>query len=240
MALTRYFLLILLSLPLVPAWGQAEDQNIDPWESMNRRVFAFNETLDKYLLKPVAKGYIFVMPDVAQRGVTNFISNMYEINSVFNSLLQGRPGSALHSGGRFVVNTTLGIVGLFDVATRMGIEQQVADFGQTLATWGVPSGPFVMMPLIGPKTLRSSAGYFFDTYTSGPSLQEDKTLAYLFWTVEVIDIRARLIQAEELISGDRYIFLRDAYLQRRDYFINGGVVDDTFSDYGDEQDWEEF
>ena len=97
---------------------------------------------------------------------------MYEINSVLNSLLQGRPGSALHSTGRFAVNTTLGIVGLFDVASRMGIEQQTADFGQTLATWGVGSGPFVMMPLIGPRTVRSTAGYFVDTYTSAPALQE--------------------------------------------------------------------
>lgn len=240
MRLPRFLLIMLLALPMAPAWGLAEGKNIDPWESMNRRVFAFNETLDKYLLKPVAKGYIFIMPDAAQRGVTNFISNMYEINSVINSLLQGRPGSALHTTGRFAVNTTLGIVGLFDVASRMGIEQQTADFGQTLATWGVGSGPFVMMPLIGPKTVRSTAGYFFDTYTSGPALQEDKQLAYIFWTVEVVDIRARLIQAEELISGDRYIFLRDAYLQRREYFINGGVVDDSFSDYEEEDDWEEF
>ena len=239
MPLSRYLLAIVLLFPLTPVLA-AEEENIDPWESTNRKIFAFNETLDKYILRPVAKGYDFVMPDAAQRGVGNFISNIYEFNSVLNSLLQGRLEGAAQSGGRLLVNTTLGILGFFDVATPMGIEPNVSDFGQTLAVWGVEPGPFVMLPVFGPRTVRSGVGYFVDTYTSIPALIEDREAAWVFWTVEVVDYRAGLLDADDLITGDRYIFIRDAYLQARRTYINGGVVEDSFSDFDEEGDWEEF
>ena len=239
MPLSRYLLAIVLLFPLTPLLA-AEEENVDPWESTNRKIFAFNETLDKYILRPVAKGYDFVMPDAAQRGVGNFISNIYEFNSVFNSLLQGRLEGAAQSGGRLLVNTTLGILGFFDVATPMGIEPNVSDFGQTLAVWGVEPGPFVMLPVFGPRTVRSGVGYFVDTYTSIPALIEDREAAYVFWTVEVVDYRAGLLDADDLITGDRYIFIRDAYLQARRTYINGGVVEDSFSDFEEEGEWEEF
>jgi len=240
MTLARYFLLLFLLVPMSLAWSAEQEKNIDPWESMNRRLFAVNDTLDKYLLRPVAKGYRFVMPDPAERGVTNFINNIYEFNSVINSLLQGRLEGAAQSGGRFMVNTTLGLLGFFDVASAMGIQHKPADFGQTLAVWGFDSGPYLMLPVIGPRTVRSGVGYVFDTYSSIPALIDDTELAYIFWTVEVVDIRARLLKAEELITGDRYIFIRDAYLQRREFFVNGGVVDDSFSDFEEEGEFEEF
>ena len=240
MTLARYFLVFLLAIPMASAQGVEEAINIDPWESMNRRVFAFNETLDKYLLKPVARGYRFVLPDFAQRGVTNFISNIYEFNDVINSILQGRAEGAAQSSGRFVINTTLGLLGLFDVATPMGIPLQRSDFGQTLAVWGVDTGPFVMLPLLGPRTVRSGAGYFFDTYTSIPALIENREAAWIFWTIEVVDYRVRLLDAEDLITGDRYIFFRDAYMQSRESFVSGGVVEDSFSDYEEGEDWEDF
>jgi len=240
MTLARYFLVFLLAIPMASAQGVEEAINIDPWESMNRRVFAFNETLDKYLLKPVARGYRFVLPDFAQRGVTNFISNIYEFNDVINSILQGRAEGAAQSSGRFVINTTLGLLGLFDVATPMGIPLQRSDFGQTLAVWGVDTGPFVMLPLLGPRTVRSGVGYFFDTYTSIPALIENREAAWIFWTIEVVDYRVRLLDAEDLITGDRYIFFRDAYMQSRESFVSGGVVEDSFSDYEEGEDWEDF
>lgn len=214
--------------------------DIDPWEPLNRNIFAFNETLDKYVLLPTAKGYRFVMPDPAEQGVSNFIANVYEFNSVVNSLLQGRPENALKSGARFLVNTTVGLVGLLDVASPMGIERSPADFDQTLYTWGIESGPFLMLPVFGPHTVRSSAGYFVDTYTSIPAFLDDQEWAYLFWTVEAIDIRANLIKADDLVTGDRYIFIRNAYLQRREYFLTGGKVQDTFSDFGAGDEYEEF
>ena len=239
MLLSRHLLTAILLLPLTSAWA-AEQENIDPWEPVNRKIFAFNETLDKYILRPVAKGYDFVMPDAAQRGVGNFISNIYEVNSVVNSLLQGRLEGAASSGGRFVVNTTLGLLGIFDVATPMGIKPSPADFGQTLAVWGVEQGPFVMLPVFGPRTVRSGVGYFFDTYTSIPALIDNREAAWVFWSVELVDYRAGLLDTEDLITGDRYIFIRDVYLQARHMYINGGVVEDNFSDYEEQGDWEEF
>jgi phospholipid-binding lipoprotein MlaA len=240
MTLSRYLLLFFLAIPLASAQGVKEDKNIDPWEPMNRRVFAFNETLDKYLMKPVARGYRFILPDFAQQGVTNFISNIYEFNDVINSLLQGRAKGAAQSSGRFVINTTLGLVGFIDVATPLGIPLQRSDFGQTLAVWGADTGPFVMLPLLGPRTIRSGAGYFFDTYTSIPALIDNREAAWVFWTIEVVDYRVRLLDAEELMTGDRYIFLRDAYMQARESFVTGGVVEDSFSDYEEGEDWEDF
>jgi len=243
MTLSRCILVALLAF--VPALPWAEDEgkssNVDPWEPFNRKVYAFNDTLDSWVLKPVAQGYQYVMPDVAQKGVTNFILNVYEFNSFFNSLLQGEFAGAARAGSRLLINTTLGLLGLVDVATPMGIEPFRSDFGQTLAVWGVDSGPFVMIPVIGPRTVRSTVGYFGDTYSSIPYLLNDNNWAWTFWTVEVVDYRARLLDAEDLISGDRYIFLRDAYLQRREAFVKRGKVQDSFSDFEkDDENWEEF
>jgi phospholipid-binding lipoprotein MlaA len=229
MTLSRYLLILLMAFPGYSSSAEEAQKNIDPWEPMNRRIFEFNETLDRYVLLPAAKGYRFVMPDPAERGVSNFIANIYEFNSVINSLLQGRPGNALQSAGRFLVNTTMGLGGILDVASPMGIEHSPADFGQTLFTWGVDSGPYVMLPVYGPRTVRSGIGYFVDTYTSIPSFLDDQQWAYFFWTVEAIDLRANLIKADELVTGDRYIFLRNAYLQRREYFLTG-KIQDSFSE----------
>jgi phospholipid-binding lipoprotein MlaA len=240
MSLLRSILVLLLLLPLGTACAAVEEREIDPWEPVNRKIFAFNETLDKYILKPTARGYRFVMPDAAERGVSNFIANIYQFNSVINSLLQGRLDGAAQSGGRFVVNSTLGLLGVFDVATPLGIQPHRADFGQTLAVWGFEPGPFVMLPFFGPRTIRSGAGYLFDTYTSIPALIDNREAAWAFWTVEVIDYRASLLDADDLITGDRYIFLRDAYISARETFVNGGVVEDSFSDFEEGEDWEQF
>jgi phospholipid-binding lipoprotein MlaA len=181
------------------------------------------------------------MPDAAQRGVTNFIANIYEFNSFFNSLLQGEFVGSAHAGGRFVINSTVGLFGFIDVASSLGITPFRADFGQTLAVWGFDTGPYVMLPLFGPRTVRSAVGYFTDTYTSIPYLTNDNTFSWTFWTVEVIDFRARVLDADELITGDPYIFLRDAYLQRREAFVTRGEVEDSFSDFGeDAEDWVDF
>lgn len=239
----RLFLLVVLLIAPGLSWANefGESRNVDPWEPLNRKIYTFNETLDTWVLRPVARGYKFVTPDFAEQGVTNFITNIYEFNSFFNSLLQGELAGASRAGGRFIVNSTLGLLGFIDVATHMGIDPFRADFGQTLAVWGMDKGPYVMLPVFGPRTVRSTIGYFTDTYTSIPYLINEETWAWIFWTVEVIDYRARLLDAEELVTGDRYIFLRDAYLQRRAAFVKRGEVEDTFSDFEeDSEDWEEF
>jgi phospholipid-binding lipoprotein MlaA len=241
MALTRYLLLFVLLLAGTPGVAEDAPVNKDPWEPFNRKMYVFNDTLDRWVLKPTAKGYKFIMPDFAEQGVTNFITNVYDFNSFFNSILQGEFAGSMNAGGRFLINSTLGLLGLVDVATQMGIEPFRSDFGQTLAVWGVGSGPFVMMPVIGPRTVRSTVGYFADTYSSIPALLNDNPIAWTFWTVEIIDYRARLLDAEDLMTGDRYIFLRDAYLQRREFFVTRGKVDDDFSDFDrSAEDWEEF
>lgn len=220
------------------ALGQDEMENIDPWEPVNRKIFAFNETMDRYLLRPVASGYHKVMPEPAQRGVKNFIYNVYEFNFMLNALMQGNPEGVATSVARFMVNTTVGVLGLFDVATKMGIEPQRADFGQTLQKWGFSKGPYVMLPLFGPRTVRSATGYYFDIYTSIPVLMWDTETTYAFWTAELISYRAGLLEYDDLITGDRYVFMRSAYLQSRETFLNGGLAPpDDFSDF--DEDWDE-
>ena len=132
------------------------------------------------------------------------------------------------------------MAGLLDVATPMGIEHSPADFDQTLYTWGIEPGPYLMLPVIGPHTVRSSAGYFVDNYTSIPAFLDDREWAYFFWSVEAIDIRANLIKADDLITGDRYIFIRNAYLQRREYILTGGKVEDSFSNSEEGDEYEDF
>lgn len=240
MALPRVLVMLLLALPGMSAWCMERGGDVDPWEPLNRKIFVFNETLDKYVLLPTARGYRFVMPDPGEQGVSNFISNIHELTSVANSLLQGRPQNALQSGTRFLVNSTVGLFGLLDVATQMGIEPSTADFDQTLYTWGVGSGPFLMLPLFGPNTVRSSAGFAVDNAYSIPALQDNGEWQNLFGVVEAVDVRANLIKADDLVTGDRYIFIRNAYLQRREYFLSGGKVEDTFSDVEDGEEYEEF
>lgn len=213
------------------------EANVDPLEWFNRPMFALNDGLDRFLVRPVAKGYDFVMPDPAQRGVGNFFANLYDFNAAINAVLQGRFKGAAQGGGRFLVNSTIGLLGIFDVATPMGIRPYRTDFGHTLAIWGAPPGPYVMVPLFGPRTFRSGTGTIVDTYTSVPTYIDNVPLRNSIWGLELVDGRARLLSADELISGDRYIFVRDAYLQSREAFVNDGEVVDNFSDFGDE--WEE-
>ena len=210
----------------------------DPLEPINRPLFALNDVLDRYALRPIARGYDYVMPAPARRGVSNFFANLYDVSSALNAVLQWRWEGAAHSTGRVLVNSTVGIVGLFDVASELGIESRRTDFGQTLAIWGVPEGPYVMLPLFGPRTFRSGAGTLVDTFAlSVPPYLDDRTVRNLIWGVELVHVRARFLDTDELITGDRYIFIRDAYLQSRSILVNDGRVVDEFSDF--EDPWEE-
>jgi phospholipid-binding lipoprotein MlaA len=236
--LARFILSILLLLPVHLVVAQEEVVNPDPLESINRPLFAFNNTLDRYLVRPLAVGYDFIMPAPAQRGVGNFFANMYDFTSALNAILQGRLDGAAQGGGRFVVNSTVGVLGFFDVATPIGIRPYRTDFGHTLAIWGLPPGPYVMVPLFGPRTFRSGTGTIVDTYASIPTYIDHVPLRNTIWGMELVDGRSRLLNAEQLMSGDRYIFVRDAYLQQRQYFITGGEVEDHFSDFDEAWDAE--
>ena len=193
---------------------------IDPLEPMNRAVFTFNENLDQYLVKPAAEAYKFVMPDAVRRGVTNFFSNIGDIFVAANNLLQGKPKEATSDIGRFLVNSTIGILGLFDVATDIGLEKHKEDFGQTLGVWGLSDGPYVVLPLFGPSTVRDTAGLVVDLKTdfvmNTNQLNSDERLGVT--AVRVLDRRANLLDAGQLLEDaafDKYSFLRDSYLQRR-------------------------
>lgn len=203
----------------------------DKFESWNRKVFAFNETMDRWFLKPVAKGYQAVAPGAVELGVSNFFDNLAEVTNVFNDVLQWKWRQAGNDTGRFLLNSTVGLAGLVDVAQKAGLEKSEGeDFGQTLAVWGVPRGPYLMLPLLGPSTLGDLPGEPVDWYTSPTAYVNPDRDRYMLTATDIIQTRAELLESEDMISGDRYIFIRDAWLQRREYLINDGEVDDEFSD----------
>ena len=239
MFLFRSLFLLVLFLSSGPLHAQmaAENKNVDPFESINRAMFALNNELYNYALRPAVETYQFIMPDVAERSVHNFFANLVDVNAIFNSILQGRLDKAAITSGRFLVNTTFGIAGFVDVATAMGIERYRTDFGYTLALWGVQPGPYLMVPLFGPHTLRSGTGVVVDIYSSPPTYLDDVAWRNSLYALSLVEGRSGLIQAEQLLSGDRYLFVRDAYLQQRDAFVNDGVVEDNFSNFDQDDDW---
>lgn len=222
----------LTSLLTASAWSVAADSEVgnpDPWEPLNRKIYVFNDVLDRYFLKPVAKGYEAVTPQFLEDGLHHMYTNVGEIGNILNSLLQAKFKNTAESGGRFVVNSTIGLLGFFDVANKMGMQVHDEDFGQTLGYWGVHSGPYLMVPFLGPRTVRDAFGSIADAYSDPvPYAIDHVPTRNEVLAGRVIDTRAQLLKAEELISGDRYIFLRDAYLQRRQFLIDDGAVKDSF------------
>ena len=224
----------------------------DPWEGFNRSMFAFNDTIDGAVLKPVAQGYKAITPTPVQKGVSNFFSNLGEISNIANNLLQGKWDGTASSTFRFLINSTAGWFGIFDVASEMGLKKYDEDFGQTLGYWGVSSGPYLVMPFFGPSTVRDGSAFVVEyTYvdeTGLLDLNSDEELGLL--GLKVIDTRARYLNAEGMIVGDRYSFIRDIYLQNRAYEVYDGNVpsklvaqdanqgDDSWSEdsWGDEAD----
>ncbi len=207
---------------------QAADE-VDPWEGMNRKIFVFNDTLDTYLVKPVAKGYLAVTPDPVEVSVSNFFENLGEVKNIVNDVLQWKWGQAANDSGRLLVNTTIGIAGLFDVAKHMGMPRaEGEDFGQTLADWGVGQGPYLVLPFLGPSTLRDLGGMPVDGYTNPIAYVDHVPTRNTVYATDLLETRASLIEAEDLISGDKYAFMRDAFLQRRNYLVKDGDVEDDF------------
>jgi len=202
----------------------------DPWEGFNRRVFAFNDVLDRYALKPVARGYKAVTPEPVQTGVGNFFSNLGEVRTALNSLLQGKPANAGLATSRFLINSTVGIGGLLDYATLMEITADKEDFGQTMAVWGWEDSRYLVLPLLGPRTLRDASGLPADFAANPITYMDDHQLRAGLTALDIIHFRAGLLDQESLISGDRYRFVRDAYLQRRQFEVNDGVLgEDPFA-----------
>ena len=221
----RFLLILLLSFPIF-----GEEIN-DPFEDLNRDIFIFNEKLDEKLLKPAALTYRKVTPQFARTGVTNFFNNLEEIDTTINQVLQGEIKYAFNDAGRFVINSTIGLFGLIDVASKMGLEKHEEDFGQTLGVWGFDSGPYIMIPFLGPSNPRDLLSRPISSFLSGTFAMEDNDVKITLLGIDALETRERLLDAETLIIGDKYIFVKDAYIQSREYEINNGSTeDDEFLD----------
>lgn len=220
------------------ASSQSLNDLSDPLRNVNQAVFRFNELLDNTVAKPLAVGYQTALPNRLQWGISNFFSNIGELQNVLNDLLQGKFSQAGNDSGRFLINSTVGMAGFFDVAARMGLpESDGEDFGQTLAVWGVPQGPYLMMPLLGPSTLRDLPARLVDRTVGLSEHVDDVATRNALLGLDVLETRARLLNAESAVSGDRYFFLKEVYLQRREFLINDGVVEDDFGDFGEYDDY---
>jgi len=212
----------------------------DRFESFNRVVFGFNMTIDKWLLRPLAVGYKAVTPDVVETGIGNFFSNIGEVSNIANDILQWKWKQAGNDTGRLLVNSTIGLAGIFDVAGKTGMpESDGEDFGQTLVHWGLPQGPYIVLPFMGPGTVTSTLGLPAEWYLDPVSEVTPDSSMYALKVTDLVHTRAQLLSAEELISGDRYVFIRDTYLQRRDYLIKDGKIEDDFGGgFNDDQTFE--
>lgn len=186
----------------------------DPWEGFNRKIFAFNQFTDRWLIKPVAKGYDWITPQWLNDTVTRVFENLDDLKSSLNSVLQWRWGYAGDDFGRFAVNSTLGVAGLFDVASKLDIPKHSTGLDMTLARWGVHAGPYLVLPILGPSTVRGAGAYYPGTYLWAPSYIADDPTRYSVYALYGIDTRADLLGLEKNIVGDPYTFLRDAYLQQ--------------------------
>lgn len=195
----------------------------DPYEGYNRAMFNFNDTVDTYALKPVATGYKNVTPGFVQTGVSNFFGNLGDAWTSVNQFLQGKGQDGMSDFSRFALNSTLGILGLFDIASEAGLPKHNEDFGQTLGVWGVNSGPYLVLPLLGPSTVRDTAGLPLDIYGNIWSYKDPTNVRNMGTALRIVDTRASLLDASSLLEDaalDRYEFLRDGYLQRRENQIH--------------------
>ncbi|MBU6378220.1 MAG: VacJ family lipoprotein [Gammaproteobacteria bacterium] len=217
-----------LALALLPACATTRTQAADPrdpFEPINRASYAFNDGLDRALLKPAAETYRKVTPGFVQTGISNvFLNAKYPVTLV-NDALQGKFRAALNDTGRFMLNTTLGLGGLFDPATDVGLDLNDEDFGQTFGKWGVGAGPYFVVPLFGPTTLRDGLGSVADDFAEPRAYLEDDSTRWTLWVVGKFEKRVRLLDADALLerAGDPYAFVRSAYLQRREYQIRDGA-----------------
>lgn len=198
----------------------------DPWETYNRGAYAFNDALDRAVLKPAAQSYAEGVPEFAQEGVMNFFENLQDLGTGLNNLLQGKLAEGASDLGRVAVNSVFGIAGLWDVATPMGLEKHSEDFGQTLGVWGVPSGPYFILPFFGPSTLRDAPARWID-----PSFAYNRGIDRIavrnsLYGLDILRSRAGVLKVEKIVDEaaaiDRYSFTRDAWLQRRRHQVYDG------------------
>lgn len=205
--------------PEPPPAPAAESGAYDPLEGVNRAIYKFNDRFDRAILKPVARGYDTITPDPVQHSIRRFFSNLLSPTVVVNDLLQAKFRQSAADTGRFLVNSTVGIAGLFDVARHMGLRPHNEDFGQTLGVWGVGEGPYLVWPVLGPKNLRDSFGWLGDFAANPVTYVNDPADRWALWVVNLVDTRASLLGVSDVLTQaagqDEYLFVREAYRQRR-------------------------
>ncbi len=247
--LTRYISMFIGLVWLGGLTGCATTpQQIDPFEKFNRHVFAFNEDVDRALLKPIAKTYKAIVPAPVNKGIGNFFSNLNDVVVVTNDILQLKFKQAILDASRLLLNSTIGIFGLFDVAAQNDLPKNYEDFGQTLGYWGIKSGPYLILPLFGPSTIRDTLGWGVDTwldprvYYANSEHANVRNFVISTNVLKTVDGRARLLDMEQILETaalDKYSYLRNAYLQRREYLVYDGNppkkedafdLDDLFDD----------
>lgn len=229
-ALRPLRLLMLLALAMLASAcatipPNAGSNPADPWERYNRHMSDFNDRVDRAVLKPVATAYSDYVPEGVRSCVGNVFNNLWDVPSALNNLLQGKPAEAASDLCRVVINSTVGLLGCFDVAQKMGLQRTDEDFGQTLGVWGSGPGPYFVWPLLGPSSVRDSVGRAVGFYTDPLDFVEPIRLRNSLWGTRLVDTRAQLLPAEKIVEGaalDKYQFIRDAYLQRRQNQVYDG------------------
>ena len=211
-----------------------KQKNADPLEKFNRKVYRFNNALDRKVLKPIAKRYVKYVPKKVRRGVRNFIANLREPTTIVNGILQGKPNQAAQDTLRFTINSTFGLLGIFDVAAHLKMPRNKEDFGQTLGKWGVPSGPYMVLPLFGPSNARDLTGLIPQyLYTDLNSSIDNGGLRFGVFAAGAVDTRANLLSLDDVLQSqlDPYVFIRESYTQRRIRDINDGKLEDDDDEF---------
>ena len=213
------------------------EEDVDPFEDINRTVYGFNEAVDDNLLEPVSRAYKDHVPEVAQDRVSNFFGNLRDVSTLANQILQFKPVESVETLGRILVNSTIGLGGLFDVASDMGLTTDDEDFGQTMGVWGVEQGPYVVLPLLGPSTVRDGVGLFVDTTSDANMIDKTEGIGFISSSViNIIDKRVELLPVTDMLdlSDDPYTMMRSSYLQKRKFDVFDGnlpVEEDEFDDF---------
>lgn len=227
---------LFIQIKVVLANGEASEVSYiqshaaDPWEPLNRKVYRFNSVVDRWTLRPVARFYQWSVPTGLRNSIRHFFGNLQEPGRSINSALQGKWRDSGHSLVRFGLNTTVGVIGIFDVAADVGLEALNEDFGQTFAHWGWQESRYLVLPFLGPSSIRDTFGRGGDVIVDPTQQVQHVRTRNTVNGLSLLSVRTDLLSLEQLISGDEYAYVRDAYLQRRDFLIKDGQVEDSFLD----------
>ena len=206
---------------------------VDPFQEINQKTHNFNLVLDEQLATPVARIYKKVTPDPVEKSITNFTHNIEDLSIAINNILQGKINNGISDLLRFTINSSLGVLGFFDIASNLGFEKHDEDFGQTLATWGMGAGPYSVLPGLGPSNLRDTLSMLPDAFLTPLYVIDHARTSYSLTAIDIVETRARYLGLESVVIGDDYLFYRDAYLQSREFDILDGEVSEEFDEFDD-------